>query len=596
MKHKPCLAALILALLFCLGGCAPAPVEKSDLINVTVSDGDCYYLAQNTYSVRRGDDLTVRLIFREGGYPEGCSYQNSKFVRVEKNYYDLTLYQIRYPEFVKITENDGTDAIRYYANGGEFAEGAGMGGYLSGKVSQTHLRTNTDLGTQLFRAGYIQTGWNTAADGSGVHIGLGSRVSAEVGIKTELYAEWEKALDASSFEYEIRDGACTLTKLKSDASRIVLPETVDGIPVRAVARGFCIGAEAEVLVIPRTVSVVEEGAFEQAAFETLYLFDNISELFDASFENCTVKSVRINASEPPRYLKDTEIAYFADAVDRLIALRDRKKIVFFSGCSFAYGLHSETVERAVGDEFEVVNVGVIGGTNAGFQLDILSAFMGTGDVLVHAPEVASTYQLMEDNGAESRMFLITEGNYDLLSLVDVSKIEGFFEKFAHYCNNRRALPPCDYGDVAGMYNEYGDICKPRDYTGEDKAFSEESNYTYHPEFVNERSGALLDSYYQNFRDRGVRVVLTYSPVNLHGLPSEDREQCIWERFEEHCNKYLAARGIEIISTASDYLLEGRYFYDTDYHLNDKGAEIRTERLLNDLKRHGVYGEERQWKA
>ena len=32
---------------------------------------------------------------------------------------------------------------------------------------------------------------------------------------------------------------------------------------------------------------------------------------------------------------------------------------------------------------------------------------------------------------------------------------------------------------------------------------------------------------------------------------------------------------------------GRYFYDSDYHLNDLGAALRTERLISDLQAAGV---------
>ena len=50
---------------------------------------------------------------------------------------------------------------------------------------------------------------------------------------------------------------------------------------------------------------------------------------------------------------------------------------------------------------------------------------------------------------------------------------------------------------------------------------------------------------------------------------------------------LAERGYAPISDYIDYLWPGRFFYDSDYHLNDLGAIFRTERLLLDMQNAGV---------
>ena len=55
-------------------------------------------------------------------------------------------------------------------------------------------------------------------------------------------------------------------------------------------------------------------------------------------------------------------------------------------------------------------------------------------------------------------------------------------------------------------------------------------------------------------------------------------------FEQKCDKALSERGYTVISSARDYLYSGEYFYDRDYHLNDKGAIIRTNQLIDDLKK------------
>ena len=41
-------------------------------------------------------------------------------------------------------------------------------------------------------------------------------------------------------------------------------------------------------------------------------------------------------------------------------------------------------------------------------------------------------------------------------------------------------------------------------------------------------------------------------------------------------------GVPVISQMKNYLFPSEYFYDSDYHMNEYGAEMRTEQLLKDL--------------
>ena len=87
-------------------------------------------------------------------------------------------------------------------------------------------------------------------------------------------------------------------------------------------------------------------------------------------------------------------AYYADNVDRLIVNADKKKLVFFAGCSFAYGVNSNMADNMFGGEYVVCNMGVNGDINGAFQMEIILSCLGEGDILVHSPEQMSAPQLM----------------------------------------------------------------------------------------------------------------------------------------------------------------------------------------------------------
>ncbi len=55
---------------------------------------------------------------------------------------------------------------------------------------------------------------------------------------------------------------------------------------------------------------------------------------------------------------------------------------------------------------------------------------------------------------------------------------------------------------------------------------------------------------------------------------------------------LLPYGYVPIYKVEDYMYKGRYFFDSDYHLNDLVAALRTEQLIKDLKAAGVC----LWKA
>ena len=69
-------------------------------------------------------------------------------------------------------------------------------------------------------------------------------------------------------------------------------------------------------------------------------------------------------------------------------------MIFFSGCSFAYGVNSNVVNDAFGDKYTVFNMGMNGDINGAFQMEILLNYIREGDVFIHAPEQMSPAQLM----------------------------------------------------------------------------------------------------------------------------------------------------------------------------------------------------------
>lgn len=295
----------------------------------------------------------------------------------------------------------------------------------------------------------------------------------------------------------------------------------------------------------------------------------------------SIQTVHINAALPPVYQKQNANARFADNLDRLMAAKGQPKLAFFAGCSMSYGLVSEMVQEAFPDR-TVVNLGVIGGINARYQLEIIRPFLEEGDVFIHAPEEMSGAQLLNDISCDYRMLVTVEGNYDLLALADLSYAGDFWKDYGSYVRMRADEAPGSYTDNSYEYNRYGDILLSRPYEEDDALRQDVTRsggaYVFRSDVLTERGLDRLCGYYNSLRDKGVTVLISYAPVNRDGLSDGQGA----EAFEAEFANALAKRGWSPCSRLTDYLLPGRYFYDSDYHLNEGGALVRTRLLIRDI--------------
>jgi len=430
-----------------------------------------------------GKNIDLSIQIEKGYILNGCDY-DSYSVSYENGIYHLTLENVLYPEMITLDVSEGK-LVSYDFNGADYSS------YVKTCDTSIHKRVNTELANNIYYDGYVLKGWNTKKDLSGEHIGIGSRVTVEDDIS--LYAEWEKQTPLSNFSYIEETDGILLTSYtgKKNVDKLVIPSHIKNKAVISLIGGFARNIIANEVILPSTIQKINNGAFKDSVINNLYMYENVTTYHDDSFRNTSVLSLHLNAYYAPRY-QTSEMACFVDSIDRMI-LSDKKKMIFFAGCSFGYGLRSDLLSLEY-PNYTVINCGVIGGTNTGLQWDIIAAFIDEGDVLIHAPEEASAYQLMDKNDAEPRMFLITEGNYDLLSYVDISKIDNFFSVLCSF-NNEKLIKQegGSYLDSSPNVNEYGDVIKDRPSKGIDESFS--NGYTYTISYVNDSSMSLLNTYY-----------------------------------------------------------------------------------------------------
>ena len=563
-----------------LSGCT-APEQPTAKCTVIFEDNPAVTLEQNVFRVRRGTNLTVPFFVSADMAVTGVNYDNSTLTKMsassERNYYQITLYSVNYSAVIRLDAR--TEYRITYTDGGQsFTQSA----------SGVHLRPNTAAWDGQFeRDGYVATGWNTLPDGSGEHIGFGSR--ADIDGNVTLYADWMKCCDRDMFTWTERDGGAYITAYRGEGD-LILPRSLGGLEVRGIAGGAFRDVSVKTAVLPDTLEVIERGAFVNFACDDLYMFDNLSDLSEDSFLNYSVGRLHVNAVLPPVY-SGNYFATFADKTDWLASVADRKKIVLFNGSSARFGYDS-TQFIAAFPQYTVANMGVYAYSNMRPQAQIVSRYLGEGDIVISAPELdAIDMQFCGHKELDEWTFCLMEANYDMLALADLTGYTQIFGSFANYNAVRATMEADSYDNSPSFYdengnhydgvsyNKYGDYVPFRENNESSKPLSGVKKAYFNPDYISQADWDGLNYVYDLFAARGATVCFSYSVRSKLGLSADTTEQSI-AALEAEVNSRLHA---VVLNGAHDVILDPKYFFDTDNHLSTEGADMHTANIIARLK-------------
>ncbi|MBR1814948.1 MAG: leucine-rich repeat protein [Lachnospiraceae bacterium] len=488
------------------------------------------------------------------------------------------------------------------------APGATPGSYVDIRYSvKPYPRANTAVpaGT-LTKDGYTLVGWNTAADGSGTHIGIGSRVTLTPGAMQTLYAQWLPWSSSEDFTFVLIDpedlpklfanapkkadledlvkqaGAAIITSYTGADAEVVIPASLGGYPVIGVAEGAFLTSPLTSLVFPDTIKWVANGICKECEnLSEITLYDNITRFEKDAFGFHVVpKTIHLNAYLPPVYGL-TERGQFASKIDLLRLLNpDKPKMVIFGGCSAWYGVDT-TILAQYYRQYELINMGVIGGLDAQFQLDLIEPSLKEGDVFVHVPELTE-YQLFCSDHVDNRFFEMMEGNYDLLAELDAQKYGFLLEAFRDYLLAKQNLldnhiaESTEYCLMSVMMDVHGNLVTMRgpNYEAGSDPFT--------PIDPKDLTTEALIQAYRGLTEKGIKLCWACSPIEEESADLAtltDIQTTVLSAVKD------ADIPLTVVLECQDALLPAWCFYDTSYHCNTEGMSIYTSNLLSRMPRN-----------
>lgn len=261
---------------------------------------------------------------------------------------------------------------------------------------------------------------------------------------------------------------------------------------------------------------------------------------------------------------------------RILLETDEPKIIIVAGSSAAFGIDQQMLEDATG--YKIANLGLHAGFGRLFYSELAKANINSGDIVLLGYE-DGWHKGFEDVSQE----LIMSGIDDDIKMYTRIPIDkwplfiGYIFKYAERKNN--------YVDATGTYSresfdsETGQMTRSRDYGMEyntNMGTIDVSNAQ-----ITEGAINYLKSFKQYVEKKGGNIYFISAPKVA------DSVICDYSEFDRLKDLEEEQIGIPYISNPQDYIFDSKLMSDAIFHCNSEGEEVRTELLINDLKRAGI---------
>lgn len=258
-----------------------------------------------------------------------------------------------------------------------------------------------------------------------------------------------------------------------------------------------------------------------------------------------------------------------------------KKIIFIGGSSLPFGLRCDLIEQELEGKYEVINFGLYATLGTKFMMDVARDAIGNGDIVILAPELnAQTYSLYFNPEA---VLQATNGLSEINKRLPIKEQLSLAYNYFDYAKTRiKYNLDGNSPDPVGVYradslNSYGDICVDIPNNIMNNGYDSNMEVYTDPSLLDEEFLGYVNEFAEYTRERGATLYFNYSPVNCLAIRSSQNAR---SEFEAELSKRLDC---ELLGTIEDYIIDERYFYDTNFHLNSDGAIYFSDMLVRSIK-------------
>jgi len=262
------------------------------------------------------------------------------------------------------------------------------------------------------------------------------------------------------------------------------------------------------------------------------------------------------------------------------------KIVLVAGSNGLFGIDSKKLSKAL--EYPVLN-------------DCVNAGIGLVPILSHAKRVIREndivimpleYPLYNYNSEAGEQMIDYIYAREPIILSELTLLEQFWI-FWHISYNRVYRGYFDEKDKKNLRGIYGvhNIDKNGDQIKTDKKYqtqqmkaeleiADKNPETYGKEYNKNSLGwKYIKKFISWCKQRKVKVIFVPSTLmNNSFYHKDEKENWYYKNFHQ----IAKSKGLNYIGVPFDYMYDKSLYFNTNFHLNNRGREIRTEKLIKDL--------------
>lgn len=273
-------------------------------------------------------------------------------------------------------------------------------------------------------------------------------------------------------------------------------------------------------------------------------------------------------------------------VDKQRLLREigSPRLILVGGSNLSFGIDSKKIQDSL--NINVINTGIHAGYGLKFIIDYVSPYIKDGDIVVLSPE----YELffvkgtLGDGASLIQAIDAVPNNFYLLSLGQVltliryipqhaiGKLKTYLLSFMRFTAPSKEIGLYErrsfnkFGDVDVHWNRTSRIIEPT-------IIAKDNN-------VNPAALQIIKDFRKNIEMKNGRLYIAYPCFNYASYKlSEIQIRLVKQE--------LIKNNFKILGNPERYSLPDNLYFDTSYHLNKRGVDIRTELLLQDLKKQGL---------
>lgn len=568
--------AIILAILtFILSSCTTfSQINDNTKVNVTLENNEhVKVVSKNSIQVPLHSNATFEVIVEDGykiTYVKNGSYKKNH-ITIKNILAPTTVqYTVEFLEDISNVSTEKLKKLKYNFNKGIST--------LNNKVlffDDLYSLPNTYLlNDNITKNSYALLGYETD---DGEFYGTGWNVKIKKGETKILKCKWVKYSEKNNFTFKTIKNEISITSYKGNEELIVIPEYINGKKVTSISKNAFNNTTCKKIYFTRFIKSIAEKAINQCInLETIYICDNITSMKNNSIEKCDkLKHLYINATKYP-CMEGSELDTCQVKFERLLT-SDSPKVILVSGSSSRFGFNSPLFEELTKKHYHVTNYGVHANTALTFYLELCSSFINSKDIVIAAPEMYE--EQMGSTSFNNLLWITFEGAFGAFSYVDISHFKNVFASFAWFNKSREIMSETSYENGKTPMNKYGDDISNRPTQQDDYVTFVNGPIDYPTSLFVSDNINNLNRVFDLIINKGGKVWFSFPPVNINSLTNEGKTSNMHKNYETLIDQNLH---VTRISNIEKYILNGKNFYGTDYHLGNDGAKLRTNLLASDF--------------